>query len=165
MPKTPEERRQAQAQYRARPENREKARIASKRWREENPDRRRAQVLLYERGPEARQKKAEWRSGPGWPRTLLYTAARRAEKSGVAITITAEWVAEKLSSRVCAATGLPLSFGLGGRGPWSATLDRVNPQEGYTPENTRVVCWAYNAAKGEGTDADVLAMAKALVGK
>jgi hypothetical protein len=51
------------------------------------------------------------------------------------------------------------------RTPWSASIDRIEPRLGYTPENTRVVCWMLNAAKGEYSDSDVIKMARALVGK
>ncbi len=43
------------------------------------------------------------------------------------------------------------------------SIDRIVPSEGYTDENTQVVVWAYNAAKGIGTSNDVMILARALV--
>lgn len=36
--------------------------------------------------------------------------------------------------------------------PYGPSLDRINPSDGYTPENTRVVVWALNAMRNEFSD-------------
>lgn len=63
-------------------------------------------------------------------------------------------------------TGIPFELstgrGNGGADPWAPSLDQMDPSIGYTPENTRVVVWMFNAAKHIGTDADVRRMAEAL---
>lgn len=72
---------------------------------------------------------------------------------------------------MCEATGLPFDFGLEGdpvdvdahRSMFAPSMDQIKPRGGYTKENVQVVVWCYNAAKGEGTAADVLKMATALV--
>jgi hypothetical protein len=45
------------------------------------------------------------------------------------------------------------------------SLDRIDPTKGYVKGNVRVVCHGYNLAKHEGTDADVLKLARAIVAK
>lgn len=47
--------------------------------------------------------------------------------------------------------------------PFAPSLDRINPKEGYTPENTQLVCWQYNSAKATFTDADVVRFAQAVI--
>lgn len=103
------------------------------------------------------------------PHTRAYrlwnNARQRAQRSGIPFTITLDWVKERIDR--CAVTGLPLSFDTGegsGRGnPFAPSLDQIRPGEGYTPDNTQVVCWIYNNAKSVCTHDDVMKMAKALV--
>lgn len=52
--------------------------------------------------------------------------------------------------------------GCGQMPPWSPSLDRIDPLQGYTPENCRLVVWMYNAAKHISSDANVLRLAQAL---
>lgn len=93
--------------------------------------------------------------------TLLRGAKQRAEKKGVPFDLDYEWVYERVSAGHCSVTGLPFNFS-GGKHPFGPTLDRIVPEGGYTKENTQVVVWAYNAAKGVGTHEDVMALACAL---
>jgi NTP pyrophosphatase (non-canonical NTP hydrolase) len=44
-------------------------------------------------------------------------------------------------------------------------LERINPARGYTPRNTQIVCWHFNAAKHEYGLAQLLALSLALVTK
>ena len=76
--------------------------------------------------------------------------------------LTPEWILEKLEQGVCEVTGLPFTYGVEARNPWSPSLDRIDPSIGYTLENTRVVVWIYNAAKNVFTDSDVMLMAHAV---
>jgi len=77
--------------------------------------------------------------------------------------LTVEWILEKLQNGTCEVTGLPFTYSLNSRNPWSPSLDRIDPNIGYTLDNTRVVLWIYNTSKNVFTDADVLLMAQALV--
>ena len=79
--------------------------------------------------------------------------------------LTPEWIMDKLQKGFCEVTGLPFTYGLESRNPWSPSLDRVDPSIGYTIENTRVVVWIFNAAKNVFKDSDVMLMAHALVNK
>lgn len=102
---------------------------------------------------------------------LLRFARERAAARGLAVEVTSEWVTEKLRSGVCMATGIPFvvaskaESGLRGPHPFSASLDRIDPAHGYTPDNCQVVANVYNMAKGEWGHDAVLQLARAVVGK
>lgn len=88
-------------------------------------------------------------------------------KSNLEVTITAEWIQEKIETARCPVTGI--EFDLGPRNgfwsPFSPSVDRIDPSKGYTVENCRVVCLIFNIAKNQFSDDDVVKMAKALVVK
>ena len=86
-----------------------------------------------------------------------------AKIAGVPFALTHAWLLARISAGVCERTGIPFEFDKGGYHPWNFTIDQREPGTGYTDANCQAVCWAYNAAKSLGTDADVLRMARALV--
>lgn len=47
--------------------------------------------------------------------------------------------------------------------PFAPSLDKINPALPYTKENTQVVVWIYNRAKGPNAHEDVLVLANSLV--
>jgi len=47
--------------------------------------------------------------------------------------------------------------------PTSITLDRINPDKGYTRRNVRLVCHAVNSFRGRMKDKEMLQMAKQIV--
>lgn len=88
---------------------------------------------------------------------------RRAKLSPDGCTLALDDVIKGIERGHCSVTGI--QFDLKGdrqriagrsRNPYSPSLDRISPHFGYTPENTRVVIWQYNAMKGEITDAEVI---------
>lgn len=92
---------------------------------------------------------------------LLALAHRRASKAGVPCTIThadirAVWPADAL----CPALGLPLVWGLHGKGsvPEGASLDRIRPSEGYVPGNIAILSRRANAIKLDATASEILAV-------
>jgi hypothetical protein len=92
---------------------------------------------------------------------LFHTAKRREPEN---FELTVEWISNKIQAGFCEVTGLPFVYrDLSGRQPWVPSLDKLNPDIGYTLENTRVVVWMYNAAKNVYTDEEVLFMAHALI--
>lgn len=97
----------------------------------------------------------------------LFRGARdRALKIGVEFSLTREWILARMEAGVCEVTGLPFSYDQSSeshRVPWAPSLDRVDNRSGYTWWNTKVVVWAYNAAKGEWHHTDVMRLAHALV--
>lgn len=98
---------------------------------------------------------------------LFNNARQRARKKGLSCEIDMPWVLKHLQRGVCWATGLPFVLEYGG-GPGTArafapSIDRRNPKLGYTKDNTQVVCWMYNCAKGIATHEDVVRMSRAVV--
>ena len=91
-------------------------------------------------------------------------AKDRAKKRGLAFTLTKDFVVSCLALGYCSVTKLPfdMAFGDTKMNPRAPSLDRVNPALGYTVENTRMVCWLYNRAKGDGSDEDVQMLVEAL---
>jgi hypothetical protein len=88
---------------------------------------------------------------------------QRAKKHNIPFTITKEWAESRWTGR-CEVTGIEFILSTK-RSPYlfSPSLDRIKPHLGYSPENSRFVLHAVNALKGQGTDADMLLIAKAIV--
>ena len=100
------------------------------------------------------------------PKALAYEiwrqARERAAKRGLEFTISREFVEASLLAGHCAVTGAKFNLNEGAtrQNPLAPSLDRINPKIGYILGNCRLVTWIYNRAKGDGTDADVFAMAE-----
>lgn len=102
-----------------------------------------------------RTKDADYRAS-----TLLRAAKGRHDT----VTITKEWVAERIERGFCEVSKLPFELDLGKPArAYTPSLDRIDPNKGYTPDNTQVVCWIYNRAKGVDGHDCVMILAKALV--
>jgi hypothetical protein len=101
--------------------------------------------------------------------SMVYSARGRARVLGVPFSLTIAWAVERLVAGKCELTGIDFDMrgklrpGEGIRSSFGPSLDRKHPILGYTPENCRIVIWAYNGAKGSGTDEEVMQMAEALV--
>lgn len=63
----------------------------------------------------------------------------------------------------CALTGIVMTWGKGKVMPTSISLDRIDPNEGYSSENLRLICHAVNAFKGQMTDDEMFNMALSLI--
>ena len=90
-------------------------------------------------------------------------AKDRAKNKGLMFELTKGFVAMQLGLGYCSATNLKfdLSFDETKLNPLSPSLDRIDPTLGYTVQNTRVVCWIFNRAKGDGSDEDVQMLVEA----
>lgn len=102
----------------------------------------------------------------GQASALWKTAQQRSKNKSLEFSLPREWVVARVVNGKCEVTGV--KFDLSKRGeryasPLAPSIDRIHPKLGYIPDNCRMVIWAYNAAKGNGTDEHVLIMAKALV--
>lgn len=87
-----------------------------------------------------------------------------ARRTGKVFELDKEWLVERLKRGVCEKTGLP--FVLNGKEqqelnqksskhPFSPSLERKDSTEGYTKENTIVVCLIYNYCKNVFEEAAV----------
>lgn len=84
-----------------------------------------------------------------WARQTIWDARRRAKKAGLPMTIDSAWVLDRLEKIVgrCEVSGVPFSDENPGRAhkrPFMPSLDRINCEGGYTPDNVRIVCVAVN---------------------
>jgi hypothetical protein len=52
---------------------------------------------------------------------------------------------------VCPVLGIPLKVGMGEQSPNSPSIDRIDNNKGYTPENILIVSWRANDLKGNAT--------------
>jgi len=91
-------------------------------------------------------------------------AKDRAKSRGVEFSLSRETVEKAILAGVCAVTGLRFDLQLRGKrcGARSPSVDKIDPMKGYTEENSQVVCWLYNRAKGDGGHEDVLLLVEAL---
>jgi len=63
----------------------------------------------------------------------------------------------------CAISGIAMTWAQGKVLPTSVTLDRLDPECGYTIENIRFVCHAVNSFRGRMSDDEMFNMAMAIV--
>ena len=94
----------------------------------------------------------------------MHGAKKRAFLQGIKFDITAEWVEKRIRIGKCEVSGIDFVL-VEGRHPFAPSLDRTDPNKGYTEDNVKVVVWCYNAAKGVATHEDVVTLAEALVNK
>lgn len=95
----------------------------------------------------------------------LWNGAKgRAKARGIEFSLPRQDVERWVVAGVCQVTGLKFDLALKGKrmAALSPSLDRKNPRLGYVPGNVRLVCWIYNRAKGDGTDADVMLLVEAM---
>lgn len=116
-------------------EEREKLR----KWRAENPDKRRAQ---YCRSDDARKRN-------DWAGALLKNTLYCARDNDRAHSLTREDIIrqyERQDGR-CYYSGVKLDFNLIKHSPRYPSIDRVDSTRGYTPDNIVVASWWMNRAK------------------
>lgn len=93
----------------------------------------------------------------------IASAKLRARKEGLEFDLTYDWGRDGWTGK-CSVSGL--SFVILPKAPrtlFSPTIDRVIPTLGYVRSNCRFVLWSVNAFKQNGTDADVLKIARGIV--
>lgn len=97
----------------------------------------------------------------------MYNSAKgRARISKIPFTITRDFLIEKLENGKCERTGIAfdMSKAIGRqRNKFSPSVDKIDRNKGYTPENTQMVVWCYNTGKGEMTDDEFIEFCKFVV--
>lgn len=84
-----------------------------------------------------------------WAR-LAQDARARARRKGLPCRIDRHWVRERVEGGACQISGIPFVHGER-RSLFAPSLDRINPSDGYTPDNVQVILWGLNSAKGTST--------------
>jgi len=97
---------------------------------------------------------------------LVKEAKARATKAGLAFALD-DWrdhIQQRVANGVCEMTGIPFNFD-GGQTWDSPSLDRINPEDGYTIENVRVVLFSLNVMMNSWGEEKVLEVVEALQAK
>ena len=91
-------------------------------------------------------------------------AKERAARKGLEFSLSRKFVESRVLYGFCEVTGLQFDLQLKNKrmGSLSPSLDRKDPNLGYTEANTQVVCWLYNRAKADGPHSDVMLLVEAL---
>ena len=120
------------------------------RWYAKNREKEIARVAKYEK--QRKKDKTDWyRRNP--VKILLRRARKNAEKKGRSFCITEEYLSTLLEPMVCQVTGVKLRWDPDiSKDPLCPSLDRIDSNKGYTPENTRIVSWIYNLGRNSYTD-------------
>lgn len=93
---------------------------------------------------------------------LFYYSKVRAKEKKIEHTITYEWLQQQAQNDTCSATGIKFNYDTTKvRNPFGPSIDRINISKGYTPENCRLVIWAFNAGLGHYTEQDLYTVCKA----
>ena len=97
--------------------------------------------------------------------SLYRTAKNRAKAKGLPFTLTKEWVVERIEWGKCELSGIPfnLEVGRGVSGPFSPSIDKIVPELGYTPENSRMILCGINSLKSTGTDEEMWKIINAMI--
>jgi len=103
---------------------------------------------------------------------LLSSAKIRAKKNKLEFNLDIEWLLDLFDNQYgkCLLTGLELDFIThpvsGSRyTPMSPSLDKINPEKGYTKDNVRLVCTAINIALNSFGEKHFEKLAKAFLEK
>ena len=81
---------------------------------------------------------------------MIHAARTRCRKNGGEVTVTWEWLAEKIKNGRCELTGLPFDLSpptTTGKNPFAPSIDRINPRnKNYELGNVRVILQSLNMA-------------------
>lgn len=98
--------------------------------------------------------------------TLLNGARQRANKRNEDFTVTYEHIRKALERGFCPMTGYMFVISRHnekGMNPYAPSIDRIDRTKPYSNENSRIVIWQYNMAKGQLTDSEFLEICLAVV--
>ena len=99
-------------------------------------------------------------------KTLYNAAKSRAVQNDLKFDLTLEWILDKLKIGKCEKTNLKFqynSYDSEKINPYTPSLDKIIPEEGYTKDNVQVVVLNYNRLKNDSEEVHALAISYALV--
>lgn len=133
-----------------RKKNPEKIKEYNKRWAEKNLDKKKEYNKKWMRENYTSKRYDQIK-------LMVKSMISGSNKRGLICELSYGDVEEMIDPMLCSVTGVKLSWDWNdkGRNPWRPSIDRIDPSKGYVKDNVRVVCWAYNAAKNEWSDAVV----------
>jgi hypothetical protein len=87
----------------------------------------------------------------------------RSINKGLDFELDYEWVCSQLKNNVCPVTKLPFYLGKEPRHPMTPSIDKIDPNKGYTKKNCRVICYWYNTEKSNYSEETVMSLCEAVV--
>lgn len=96
-----------------------------------------------------------------WPASIsnmVKNARTRAHRLGLPFDLTKQWVEENLPEK-CPILGFRLQAGDSTPRGLSPSIDRMDPERGYTQDNCNIISMRANAIKSDGTPDEVMAVA------
>lgn len=108
-----------------------------------------------------------WETPEGRAYKLLRTSrsmARRRRGRSMSFSLTIDDILPAIQRGICAVTGIPFVLD-DPRSPWRPSIDRIDNDKDYLPENVQIVAWIYNVAKSNFSHDDVLILSQSLIGK
>ena len=116
----------------------------------------------YVRNADARREQArQWNASSREESPLLYKARHllvsargRAKRDGLPCDLTLEWAGRELASAIangCPLLGIEVRLDAGRVSPGSPTIDKFNPDRGYTQKNCWVISHRANTMKQNAT--------------
>jgi len=116
-------------------------------------------------------KAAQKRHAAKTPRRALYQALRFALKRfPTSDSVTLDQLIEKFVEQAgkCALSGVEMTWSgranvSGKAKPNSVSLDRIDQSKGYTADNVRLICYCFNAFRGDMTDEEMYLYAHILL--
>lgn len=137
---------------RNRTRNAEKIREQAKQWREQNREHLQERSLLFH---QKTRELTPWKH-------ILRSRFRDALRRNIPFALTPEWAAARWTGR-CEITNIPFDLSRNVVGFYSPSIDKIDANKGYMPDNCRFVLFSVNAFKNSGTDHDMLLAAEAIV--
>lgn len=98
--------------------------------------------------------------------SMLPKMRRRAKERGFGFDIDQDFLLDLLAKQQfkCAVTGLDMTLTSGqGRTPTNVSVDRINPNLGYTRDNVRLVCSVINTMRGTMSDTELAEWAQHVI--
>ena len=97
-------------------------------------------------------------------RQLFNAAKTRARNKKVNFSITINWIFEKLKNGLCEYSGMKFNFNKSGEpNLMSPSIDRINPEAGYTESNCKIVLYPLNLFKNRYDLNDLIPIAKEFI--